>query len=289
MTIPATDPEASAEAEASGSSSSGESDQARNALFTSVRWSTYWLLGGGMIVALLIVWWAVVEFGFINPYFLPPPAAVWESGVRLWQEGLLLPDTWASIQRILIGFTISLAVALPMGVLMGTLGWFEALWEPLIDFIRYMPAVAFVPLTIVWFGVNESQKWVIIFIGTFFQQVLMIMDNVKRTPREYVQVGETLGLGKMKLILRIVMPSSAPALWDTIRITLGWAWTWLVVAELVAASVGLGQRIIVSQRYLDTETIFFVIAWIGLIGLITDQCLKALGRRLFPWATGGAH
>lgn len=289
MTIPATDPEASADAEASGSSSSGAPDQARNALFTSVRWSTYWLLGGGMIVALLVVWWAVVEFGFINPYFLPSPAAVWESGVRLWQEGLLLPDTWASIQRILIGFSISLAVALPMGVLMGTLGWFEALWEPLIDFIRYMPAVAFVPLTIVWFGVNESQKWVIIFIGTFFQQVLMIMDNVKRTPREYVQVGETLGLGKMKLILRIVMPSSAPALWDTIRITLGWAWTWLVVAELVAASVGLGQRIIVSQRYLDTETIFFVIAWIGLIGLITDQCLKALGRRLFPWATGGAH
>lgn len=289
MTIPATDPEASAFAEASGSTSSGAPDQARSALFTSVRWSTYWLLGGGMIVALLILWWAVVEFGVVNPYFLPPPASVWESGVRLWQEGLLLPDTWASIQRILIGFAISLAVALPMGILMGTLGWFEALWEPLIDFIRYMPAVAFVPLTIVWFGVNESQKWVIIFIGTFFQQVLMIMDNVKRTPREYVQVGETLGLGRMKLIARIVLPSSAPALWDTIRITLGWAWTWLVVAELVAASAGLGQRIIVSQRYLDTDTIFFVIAWIGLIGLITDQCLKALGRRLFPWATGGAQ
>lgn len=241
-----------------------------------------------MIAALLIVWWAVVAFGIVNPYFLPPPSAVWESGVRLWQEGLLLPDTWASIQRILIGFSLSLALALPIGVLMGTLGWFEALWEPLIDFIRYMPAVAFVPLTIVWFGVNESQKWAIIFIGTFFQQVLMVMDNVKRTPREYVQVGETLGLHKVKLILRIVMPSSAPALWDTVRITLGWAWTWLVVAELVAASAGLGQRIIVSQRYLDTDTIFFVIAWIGFIGLVTDQCLKALGRRLFPWASGGA-
>ena len=289
MTIPATEPEASAFAEASGSGSSGSSGQSRSALFTSVRWSTYWLLGGATIAVLLVAWWAVVEFGVVNPYFLPPPAAVWESGVRLWQEGLLWPDTWESIQRILIGFSISLAVALPMGILMGTLGWFEALWEPLIDFIRYMPAVAFVPLTIVWFGVNESQKGVIIFIGTFFQQVLMVMDNVKRTPREYVQVGETLGFHRMKLIARIVLPASAPALWDTVRITLGWAWTWLVVAELVAASAGLGQRIIVSQRYLDTDTIFFIIAWIGLIGLITDQCLKALGRRMFPWASGGSQ
>ena len=289
MTIPATDPEASEFSEASGSTHAVGPGQSRRSLFTPVTWSTYWMLGGALIVVLLVLWWAIVRFGIVNPYFLPPPSSVWDSGVRLWQEGLLWPDTWASIQRILIGFSISLAVALPIGVLMGTLGWFEALWEPLIDFIRYMPAVAFVPLTIVWFGVSESQKWVIIFIGTFFQQVLMIMDNVKRTPREYVQVGETLGLHKLKLILRIVMPASAPALWDTVRITLGWAWTWLVVAELVAASVGLGQRIIVSQRYLDTDTIFFVIAWIGLIGLVTDQCLKALGRRMFPWASGGTH
>lgn len=287
MTIPASEPEAPALAGASGSGSTRTTRQSRTALFTSVRWTTYWILGGAMIVFLIALWWAVVAFGLVNPYFLPSPSAVWDSGVRLWQDGLLWPDTWASVQRILIGFLISLAVALPVGILMGTLGWFEALWEPLIDFIRYMPAVAFVPLTIVWFGVNESQKWVIIFIGTFFQQVLMVMDNVKRTPMEYVQVGETLGLHKVRLIGRIVLPASAPALWDTVRITLGWAWTWLVVAELVAASVGLGQRIIVSQRYLDTETIFFVIAWIGLIGLITDQCLKALGRRMFPWANGG--
>ena len=161
----------------------------------------------------------------------------------------------------------------------------EASLEPIIDFIRYMPAVAFVPLTIVWFGVGEGQKYSIIFIGTFFQQVLMVMDNVKRTPREYLQVGETLGLSSTKLLQRIVLPASAPAIWDTIRITLGWAWTWLVVAELVAAPDGLGQRIMVSQRYFDTDRIFFLIMLIGVIGLVLDQFLKFIGKRLFPWAS----
>ena len=234
----------------------------RRPLFTPLRWTTFWIFGAGTIISLLAIWWAVVAFGLVNPYFLPSPGDVWSSGMELGTNGLLWSDTWASAQRILVGFFLSLAIALPTGILMGTLGWVEAALEPLIDFIRYMPAVAFVPLTIVWLGVNESQKWSIIFIGTFFQQVLMVMDNVKRTPREYVQVGDTLGLSHAKLIRRIVLPSSGPALWDTVRITLGWAWTWLVVAELVAAPDGLGQRIIISQRYLDTDTIFFLIMWI---------------------------
>ncbi len=258
-------------------------------LFTPVRWTTFWLYGGSTLAVLFVAWYAIVAFDLVEPYFVPAPGDVVSAGSDMWKEGLLWSDTWASVQRIIIGFLISLALALPTGILMGVFGWCEAALEPLIDFIRYMPAVAFVPLTIVWFGVNESQKWSIIFIGTFFQQVLMVMDNVKRTPREYVQVGETLGIARAKLIVRIVLPASAPALWDTVRITLGWAWTWLVVAELVAAPDGLGQRILVSQRYLETDRIFFLIMWIGLIGLVLDQALKFVGKRLFPWSVGGVR
>ncbi|WP_051208927.1 ABC transporter permease [Propionicicella superfundia] len=257
-------------------------------LFQPVSWQRFWILGAGAIVALLLVWYLVTALGLVSPMILPAPGDVLSAGLDLARSGQLAADTWASVERVMIGFAISLVVALPIGVLMGTLGWFEALLEPLIDFIRYMPAVAFVPLTIVWFGVDESQKYAILFIGTFFQQVLMVMDNVKRTPHEFVQVGQTIGLSRVKQMLRIVLPASAPALWDTIRVTLGWAWTWLVVAELVAAPDGLGQRIVVSQRYLATDRIFFLIGLIGLIGLVSDQVLKALGRVLFPWASRGA-
>jgi NitT/TauT family transport system permease protein len=172
-------------------------------------------------------------------------------------------------------------------VLIGTYRIAEAAIEPPVDFIRYMPAVAFVPLTIVWFGVGETQKYVIIFIGTFFQQVLLVMDNTKRVPREYVDIGYTLGMKDVGVLARIVVPSAAPAIWDTLRITLGWAWTWLVVAELVAAPDGLGHRILTAQRFFQTDTIFLGILIIGLLGLTMDQGMKIAGARLFRWEERG--
>ncbi|MGE0066504.1 MAG: ABC transporter permease, partial [Solirubrobacterales bacterium] len=144
--------------------------------------------------------------------------------------------------------------------------------------------VAFVPLTIIWIGTNDTQKFAIIFIGTFFQQVLMVMDNVKRTPHDFIDVGRTLGMKDRTILSRIVLPSSAPEIWDTLRITLGWAWTYLTLAELVAATSGLGYRITVGQRFFQTELIIGYILVLGVLGLVTDQIMKASGKRMFRWA-----
>jgi NitT/TauT family transport system permease protein len=235
--------------------------------------------------ALLIAgWWLAAELDLAKDIFLPSPIDVWNNGVELAREGVLWDDTRTSFVRITIGFAISTAMALPIGILIGSYRAAEAAIEPSVDFIRYMPAVAFVPLSIVWVGVDETQKWLIIWIGTFFQQVLLVMDNVKRVPREYVDIGYTLGMKDRTVLRRVVLPASAPAIWDTLRITLGWAWTWLVVAELVAATEGLGHRIVVAQRYFQTETIFLGILIIGVLGLIMDQVMKFTGRRIFRWA-----
>jgi NitT/TauT family transport system permease protein len=235
--------------------------------------------------ALLIAgWWLAAEFDLAKDIFLPSPIDVWNNGVELARDGVLWDDTRTSFLRITIGFAISTAMALPIGILIGSYRAAEAAIEPSVDFIRYMPAVAFVPLSIVWVGVDETQKWLIIWIGTFFQQVLLVMDNVKRVPREYVDIGYTLGMKDRTVLRRVVLPASAPAIWDTLRITLGWAWTWLVVAELVAATDGLGHRIVVAQRYFQTETIFLGILIIGVLGLIMDQVMKFAGRRIFRWA-----
>lgn len=234
-------------------------------------------------VVLLGVWWAATTLGLVDPLFLPGPAAVAQALVESARSGLLWVDIGASTLRIAIGFSLATLMAVPIGTLMGMNARVEAALEPLMDFIRYMPVVAFVPLTIVWVGIDESQKFLIIWMGTFFQQVLMISDAVRRTPVGLVQLGETLGLSRGALLFRIVLPSAFPRIWDALRVTLGWAWTWLVVAELVAASTGMGYRITVAQRYFDTETILGYVFVLGLLGLILDQGLRAIGRRLFAY------
>lgn len=253
-------------------------------IFDPIEPRTYMIIALLSFAALFFAWWIAAEIDLAKDIFLPSPADVWIRGVELVEDGTLWDDTKVSFVRITIGFAISTAIALPIGIAIGTYRLAEAAIEPPVDFIRYMPAVAFLPLTIVWVGVDESQKWLIIFIGTFFQQVLLVMDNVKRVPREYVDISHTLGMRDHSVLRKVVLPAAAPAIWDTLRITLGWAWTWLVIAELVAASDGLGHRIIVAQRYFQTDTIFVGILVIGLLGLIMDQIMKYTGKRIFRWA-----
>lgn len=241
------------------------------------------LIAVSVFLGLGLLWWAVTATGLIIPLFLPSPGAVLSRLGELWSKGLLLQDLGISIYRISVGFLISSALALPIGVLIGSYSRWEAAIEPLVDFIRYMPVVAFVPLTILWSGTSDAQKFLIIFIGTFFQQVLLVMDNVKSVPRDFINLGRTLAMPDWRVLQRIVVPSAMPGIWDSMRISLGWAWTWLVVAELVAATSGLGYRITTAQRFFQTDLIFGYLLILGLLGLVTDQAMKLAGRRLFRY------
>lgn len=240
--------------------------------------------GAGLIAGLLAAWTVTTAAGLVSPIFLPSPGAVLLELQNQVQNGVLWTDLWASVYRITVGWVVSTIFALPIGILMGNFRFFEGLFEPLIDLVRYMPAVAFVPLTILWLGVGDVQKFAILFIGVFFQEVLLIMDNVKTVPRDMIQVSYTFGLSKWEILRDVILPAALPGIWDTFRITIGWAWTYLVVAELVAASVGLGYRIMRAQRFLETDQIILGILVIGLLGLCTDYLFKWSYRRLFPWA-----
>jgi NitT/TauT family transport system permease protein len=239
--------------------------------------------GIGFFVLFFLIWLGLTSFNLISPLFLPGPAAVWQEFTRQLSEGILLQDAGASLYRISLGWLISTLIAVPIGILMGNFKFFEGMWEPFIDLVRYMPAVAFVPLTILWAGVGDSQKILILFIGTFFQEVLMIMDNVKSVPRELIEVSQTFGLSRFEILRDVILRYAFPGIWDTFRITLGWAWTYLVVAELVAANVGLGYRIMKAQRFLQTDSIILGIIIIGLMGLVTDMLFKLAYRRMFRW------
>lgn len=246
------------------------------------KWSAA-LTGLASIAAVFVAWWLATEVNGVNPLFLPSIRDVGNAAIEYAQNGLP-NDVWASFLRIMIGFVLATVVALPVGILTGTYRRAEAALEPILGFIRYMPAVAFVPLTVIWVGVGENQKYLVIFIGVFFTEALMIRDCVTRIPRALIDVGYTLGFSDWKVLTRIVLHSSAPDIWDTLRINVGWAWTWLILAELIGANDGLGARIVLAQQYLQTDVIFVAILIIGLLGLVMDQAMKFAGRRLFSWA-----
>lgn len=236
-----------------------------------------------VFLALAALWWAATATGSVPPLFLPSPGRVAARLAALASSGQLWADTAISIYRILVAFAVATALALPIGVLIGRYHLLEAAIEPLVDFIRYMPVVAFVPLTILWSGTGDMQKFLIIWIGTFFQQVLLIMDNTKRVPWDFIDVGRTLEMPQRRILSAIVLPCALPGIWDSLRISLGWAWTWLVLAELVAATSGLGYRITNAQRFFQTDTIIGYLLVLGVLGLATDQAMKLAARWLFAY------
>jgi len=204
-------------------------------------------------------------------------AVVWDSRDKL------LNDATISIYRVSVGWLLSAVLAIPLGILIGTFRPVQALLEPLTDFIRYMPAVAFIPLVMLWIGIDEGSKIAIIFIGTVFQMVLMVAEDVRRVPTTQIEAAQTMGATRGEIIELVLLPAAKPALLDTLRITMGWAWTYLVVAELVAANSGLGYAILKAQRFLQTDKIFSGIIIIGMIGLLTDQLFRWVHRLAFPW------
>ena len=245
------------------------------------------VLGAAFFVLFVAAWAAATFSGFVSKTFLADPLTMLKSGWTLVTEMGFLHDIGMTVWRVIGGFLIAAALALPLGVAMGTYKPVEAFFEPFVSFARYLPASAFIPLLILWAGIGEAQKLAVIFIGSFFQLALMIAVTVGNTRRDLVEAAYTLGVDDRGLIRRVLIPGAAPEIAEILRMVLGWAWTYVIVAELIGASSGSGHMITDSQALLATDQIIFGIIVIGLIGLVSDFAFKALNRRLFPWAQLG--
>ncbi|MBB5225043.1 ABC transporter permease [Treponema ruminis] len=202
-------------------------------------------------------------------------------------SGAIWSDMYISCYRIFMGFIYATVLGVVLGILAGCYKPFEAFIQPMVEFLRYLPVPAFVPLIMVWVGIDESAKIAVIFIGTLFQLIPMVADDIRSVPDDYVNAAYTLGARRRTVIFKILIPGMMPRLFETLRMMMGWAWTYLVVAELVAANSGLGYKILKAQRYLKTGTIFEGIIVIGLLGLILDRVFGLIGKKLFKWAEGG--
>jgi NitT/TauT family transport system permease protein len=242
------------------------------------------LLGISFFV-IFVAFWAWLTFGgHVNRIFLADPLSMLRDGWRLLVEDRFWLDILITIWRVFGGFLMATVVAVPLGIAMGAWKPVEAFLEPFVSFARYLPASAFIPLLILWAGVGEFEKLLVIFVGSVFQVILIIAVHVGNTRRDLVEAAYTLGASDGGIVRRVIMPASAPAIAETLRLVLGWAWTYVIVAELIGASSGIGYMIINSQSRLATGQIIFGIIVIGLIGLLSDFAFKALNRRLFPWS-----
>lgn len=226
----------------------------------------------------------------VNPVYLPAPhevlAALYTSFTtepKRRSEQWLHESLWHSIQIIFCGFILSSLVAVPLGVVCGTYAAVSKASEPFIEFFRYLPAPAFGALAVAILGIHDAPKIAIIVIGTFFQQVLIIANTTRKLDVSLIEAGLTLGAKRFKLLTSIVVPGILPDLYRDQRILLGWAWTYLIVAELIGTSSGITWFITQQARYKNFDNVFAAIMIIGLIGLITDMLLASLGKKLFPW------
>ncbi|MBU6418827.1 MAG: ABC transporter permease [Proteobacteria bacterium] len=230
-----------------------------------------------------------------NPVYLPAPGDVLAAFYTSFttppqdQDGLWLHQSlWQSIQTIFWGFVVSSIIGVPLGILCGAHSGIARLVEPFVEFFRYLPAPAFGTLAVAVLGIYAGPKIAIIVIGTLFQQILIIANTTRKADFALVEAALTLGTRNLRLLTSVIIPSVLPDLYRDQRILLGWAWTYLIVAELIGATTGISLFITQQSRYQHYANVYAAIAMIGILGLGTDLVLAALGRKLFPWDKAAA-
>ncbi|MEL6161155.1 MAG: ABC transporter permease [Cyanobacteria bacterium J06623_5] len=243
-----------------------------------------WGLRAVSVIVPVVLWWLLSSTGWVNPKFLPSPVDVVAAFGRLLEKGLFFDDLTASVTRVGIGFLLAGLLSIPVGIAMGAFATVRSLLEPIIGIVRYMPAPAFIPLLIIYLGLDEAPKIALIFIGVVFFNTLMIMDAVKFVPKHLLEATYTLGGSRWQTLIQVITPYVVPNILDTFRINMAAAWNLVVVAELIAANEGLGKRIAIAQKFFRTDEIFAYLIVLGVIGFLFDLLLRLLLKATCKWA-----
>lgn len=233
-------------------------------------------------LGIVALWYAVHHSGFVNPALVPTPHAV---GARMWElAGQRLPkDIWMSTQRVFLGVSLGILLAVPVSFVLGWYREMRAFIDPLINFFRALPPIALIPLVIVYFGVEETAKVVILFYASFFAGVIVMYEGIAQISPIYVRVARTLGATDGEIFLKVIVPLTVPHLLTALRVALGVAWATLVASELIAAQQGLGSLIQNAAAFFQLDIIYVGIICIGFVALVMDLMLRRVARRLVAW------
>ncbi|MBA3507168.1 MAG: ABC transporter permease [Betaproteobacteria bacterium] len=234
-------------------------------------------------LVIVLVWYAIHFSGLVNPALLPTPHAV---AARFWElltQQRLPRDIWMSTQRVFLGLTFGILLAVPVGFILGWYREIRSFIDPLINFFRALPPIALIPLVIVYFGVDELAKVVILFYASFFAGVIVMYEGIAQISPIYVRVARTLGATDREIFAKVIVPLTVPHMLTAVRVALGVAWATLVASELIAAQQGLGALIQNASSFFQLDIIYVGIICIGFIALAMDLALRAVARRLVAW------
>lgn len=234
------------------------------------------------LAILIALWVGASYFSLVSTMFVPTPTQILISIKELFLHNDFIGDIFISVVRVFVAFFLSALLAIPLAILMCSFTTLNSLLSPYIDFTRYLPVPTLIPLTILFFGIDEGAKIVLLFIGTFFQLILLVIDDIHNIPKEYYDLAYTLNYGKTKIMI-LTLRSIMPKIYDNSRITLGWCWTYLIIAELVASEKGIGHMIKEAQRFSNTSAVYVGIVTMGVIGFLTDYAFKKAYPYLFKY------
>lgn len=239
------------------------------------------------VFILIFLWWAVTRWGIVDPLFLPSPSAVWNRAIEVGTVGFggssLWVHAWISIYRVFLAFFFSCITAIPIGLAMGMSRIFRGVFDPPIEFYRPIPPLAYLPLIIIWFGIGEPAKIILIYLACFAPMALSTRAGVRSVSVEQIHVAYSLGATRAQVIRYVVLKAALPEILTGMRIGIGFGWTTLVAAEMVAAASGLGYMILNASEFLVTDVVVMGIVVIGVIALLSDLSMRYMEFKLVPW------
>lgn len=245
------------------------------------------ILTVGTVIFILLVWFVVTNFGFVNPKLIPTPQSVLEAFVDIIQNGYknysLLQHLGASMQRLFISFFFAVIVAIPLGLASGYNSKIRAIFEPIIEFYRPLPPLAYYTLLVLWLGIENESKITLLFLACFAPIYISCVSAVLKIKEDYISSAHTVGANKYQVFIYVILPSCLPDIFVGLRTAVGVAYTTLVAAEMVAAKSGLGWMVLDASNYLRSDIIFVGIIIMGVTGILLDQIIKFIEKKIVPW------
>lgn len=244
-----------------------------------------------VVVGCVFIWWLITALHLVKPLFVPTPLATWDAFVDTMVHGyhghLLIVQVLISVRRVVIAFVCAAALAVPLGILVGSHRRLEAALDPLVNFYRVLPPLAYYTILVIWLGIGETSKVSLLFLAGFPPIFIAVIDGIRGVPSDRIDAARTLGASGNQVLRAVILPSLLPSIFTGMRVALGFTYTTVVAAEMVAADSGVGWMVLDASRYLKSDIIFMGIIVMGFTGVLLDSVVKYAARRFVPWQGKG--
>lgn len=235
------------------------------------------------VLVFLAFWELACRAGLVDPIFMPPPSDVLTKGIAMGEDGSLIGHVLASARRVMMGFLAATAVAIPLGIILGTSRYARAAFDPLLSFLRPLPSMSWIPLSLLWFGITETQKYSIVFMGTFAPALVYVIEATRNVDPLLIRAAQNLGASRWQVMREVILPGSLPQILSGMKVILGLAWTCVISAELVAAREGLGFLIMNGKEFFQTEVVVLGMVMISVTVLVTDFVFRLIENHILRW------